>query len=193
MGTELKKVLLEIGVLEVSDLVDVFTDADILQQVQSKVNQIEYKRFLKATSTTACLASIVLPEAAKTSLVVSSVVNSPPLPPTMEHTTSLPPKPPTSPTEDDVAQRFAEATAKHQAVLREAEAMKSAAKVALMETKIREMEAEIHRIEMETVSKKFAADSARVAKALREEEAASRLAATRKRRDLINGNASSSL
>jgi hypothetical protein len=52
------------GVRVVEDLADVYTDLDMLEEIHSKANQLDFKKFLRACSTTAVLidGKVALPE-----------------------------------------------------------------------------------------------------------------------------------
>jgi hypothetical protein len=52
------------GVRVVEDLADVYTDSDMLEEIHSKANQLDFKKFLRACSTTVVLieGKVALPE-----------------------------------------------------------------------------------------------------------------------------------
>ncbi len=173
----------ELGVVEVSDLVDVYSYADILEQIQSKVSPVEYKRFLRACKTTKCLADVVLPDSANSAIMASTIFSMPSVPTTAPRaeTTRMPPMPPPTMTAEQIAQkRLADLVAARDEAARKAASIKT---VTETETKIREMEEEIRRIEMATV----VTAAAKLEKGKREGEMASRLAEVKKRRQLIDG------
>jgi hypothetical protein len=76
IGSVLKKILVDFGVNEVTDLAEVYPYMDLLQDIQSKVTNKDLKKFFRAFKFTKVLSGTVLPPAISAMLFPKSEVSN---------------------------------------------------------------------------------------------------------------------
>ena len=153
--------LKELGVEIIKDLEDVYSDADILNELKTKVSSIEFKRFLRAASRTTILNHVVVPPP------YGLPSESLPKPPT---SSTMPPPPPMPSTITKLAEE-------ERKLMEELEALK---KSKLSETAVRIQKLKDEKERLEALEK-----SAHLARESEVHARTTELEKTRKRKSLI--------
>ena len=149
--------LQELGATETGDLIDIYSDPELLQCVEKALKKLEYKKFLKAGQSTKGVAEAI------------PAFAMPMNPPPQYASSTMPPMPPTPP--------IIPSESELERLLREKERLLAATSSV---SRIEDLQRKLREVEAATMAKSLAKEKA-------EKEIKGRIAATEKRKKLIEG------